>query len=75
MKTRIITVLVIFFSLHSCKNETGVSDDISRIPLNLTVLRFDREFAEAKPGDIPKLKQKFGMTRRNLRFGIGDWGF
>ena len=59
MKTRIITVLVIFFSLHSCKNETGVSDDISRIPLNLTVLRFDREFAEAKPGDIPKLKQKF----------------
>lgn len=59
MKTRIIAVLVIFFSLHSCKNETGVSEDISRIPLNLTVLRFDGEFAEAKPGDIPKLKQKF----------------
>lgn len=60
MKTRFIAVLVILFSsLHSCKNETGVSEDISRIPLNLTVLRFDQEFAEAKPGDIPKLKQKF----------------
>ncbi|MGB5429987.1 gliding motility lipoprotein GldB [Eudoraea sp.] len=59
MKTRFIAVLVIFFSLHSCKNETGVSEDISKIPLNLKVLRFDREFAEAKPGDIPKLKQKF----------------
>ncbi|MGB5227113.1 MAG: gliding motility lipoprotein GldB [Eudoraea sp.] len=59
MKTRFIAVLIIFFSLHSCKNETGVSEDISKIPLNLKVLRFDREFAEAKPGDIAKLKQKF----------------
>jgi len=59
MKTRFIAVLVILFSFYSCKNETGVSEDISKIQLNLTVLRFDREFAEAKPGDIPKLKQKF----------------
>jgi len=59
MKTRFIAVLVILFSFYSCKNETGVSEDISKIQLNLTVLRFDREFAEANPGDIPKLKQKF----------------
>ena len=59
MKTRFIAVVVILFSFYSCKNETGVSEDISKIQLNLTVLRFDREFAEAKPGDIPKLKQKF----------------
>ena len=59
MKTRFIAVLVILISLHSCKNETGVSEDVSKIQLNLTVQRFDREFAEAKPGDIPKLKQKF----------------
>ena len=59
MKTRFIAVLVILISLHSCKDETRVSEDISKIQLNLTVLRFDREFAEAKPGDIPKLKQKF----------------
>jgi len=59
MKTRFIAVLVILFSFYSCKNETGVSEDISKIQLNLTVFRFDREFAEAKPGDIPKLKQKF----------------
>ncbi len=59
MKTRFIAVLVILFSLYSCKNETGVSEDVSKIQLNLTVLRFDREFAEAKPGDIPKLKHKF----------------
>lgn len=59
MKTRFIAVLVILISLHSCKNETRVSEDVSKIQLNLTVQRFDREFAEAKPGDIPKLKQKF----------------
>jgi len=59
MKTRFIAVVVILFSFYSCKNETGVSEDISKIQLNLTVFRFDREFAEAKPGDIPKLKQKF----------------
>ncbi|MGB5270053.1 gliding motility lipoprotein GldB [Eudoraea sp.] len=59
MKTRFIAVLVILISLHSCKDETRVSEDISKIQLNLTVLRFDREFAEATPGDIPKLKQKF----------------
>ena len=59
MKTRFIAVLVILISLHSCKNETRVSEDVSKIQLNLTVQRFDREFAEAKPGDIPTLKQKF----------------
>lgn len=59
MKTRIIAVLVVLLSLHSCKNETAVSKDIAKIPLELTLLRFDREFAKAKPEDIPQLKQKF----------------
>ncbi len=59
MKTRFIAVLVILYSIYSCKNETRVSEDVSKIQLNLSVLRFDQEFAEAKPGDIPKLKQKF----------------
>lgn len=59
MKTRFIAVLVILFSLYSCKNETRVSEDVSKIQVDLKVLRFDQEFEEAKPGDIPKLKQKF----------------
>lgn len=59
MKTRFFALLLILFSFYSCKNETGVSEDVSRIQLNLEVVRFDKDFAEAKPGDIPALKHKF----------------
>jgi len=59
MKTRFFVVLFILFSCYSCKNETGVSEDVSKIQLNLTLIRFDKEFAEAKPEDIPILKHKF----------------
>ena len=59
MKTRFFALLLILFSFYSCKNETGVSEDVSRIQLNLEVVRFDKEFAEANPGDIPALKHKF----------------
>jgi gliding motility-associated lipoprotein GldB len=59
MKKRFIAVLVLLSAFQACKNETGVSEDVSAIQLNLNVLRFDKEFAEAKPEDIPILKQKY----------------
>ena len=59
MKTRFFIVLFILFGFYSCKNETGVSDDVSKIRINLAVIRFDKQFAEAKPGDIPLLKNEF----------------
>ncbi|NNL02687.1 MAG: gliding motility lipoprotein GldB, partial [Eudoraea sp.] len=59
MKTRFFALLLILFSSYSCKNETGVSEDVSKIRINLAVLRFDKQFAEAKPKDIPALKNEF----------------
>ncbi|MBT8183152.1 MAG: gliding motility lipoprotein GldB [Eudoraea sp.] len=59
MKTRFFALLLILFSSYSCKNETGVSEDVSKIRINLAVLRFDKQFAEAKPEDIPALKNEF----------------
>jgi len=59
MKKRFIALIVLLSVFQACKNETGVSEDVSAIQLNLQVLRFDKEFAEAKPEDIPNLKQKY----------------
>lgn len=59
MKTRFFVLLFILFGVYSCKNESGVSEDVSKIRINLTVIRFDKQFAEAKPGDISLLKNEF----------------
>ena len=59
MKKILFTILVMFFTLQACKKEKKVSQDVSMIQLDLKVERFDREFAEAQPEDMAKLKQKF----------------
>lgn len=42
-----------------CKETDKREEEIANIPIDLEVFRFDREFAEAKPLDIPKLKSKY----------------
>ncbi|UCD62083.1 MAG: gliding motility lipoprotein GldB [Flavobacteriaceae bacterium] len=59
MKTRFFALLFIYFGFYSCKNDKEVSEDVSKIQINLAVMRFDRQFAEAKPEDIPVLKNEF----------------
>ena len=43
----------------SCDDEDKLEQEIAQIPLTLEIQRFDREFAEATPTDITKLKSKF----------------
>ena len=43
----------------SCKKENKVEQEIAKIPLDLKISRFDREFAEAAPQDIPRLKSTY----------------
>ena len=43
----------------SCREEDKVEQEIAKIPLELKVHRFDREFAEASAEDIPKLKSEY----------------
>lgn len=59
MKKILFAILVVLFTLQACKKEKKVSEDVSMIQLDLKVERFDREFTEAQPEDISKLKQKF----------------
>ncbi len=52
-------VFVMFFVLSGCKQEDKTASEISKIPVDLEVLRFDREFATATAEQIPALKEKY----------------
>ncbi len=42
-----------------CKKTGKTAGEVSKIPIDLTIHRFDREFADATADDIPKLKSKY----------------
>lgn len=56
---KISFILIVLFSLFSCQNENQIETEISKIETNYTIERFDKAFANAKPADLPKLKQAF----------------
>lgn len=47
---------VLFFS---CNNESKIEKEIEKIPIDFELIRFDIEFAQATPADLPKLKTEF----------------
>lgn len=47
---------VLFFS---CNNESKIEKEIEKIPIDFELIRFDMEFAQATPADLPKLKTEF----------------
>ena len=59
MKKPIFIVFVVFTVIFSCSDKDRVADEIAQIDIDLEVVRFDREFAEAKPEDIPALKKDY----------------
>ncbi len=56
---RIFTTLALFVAVLSCGDDTKVANEIAAIPVDFEVVRFDREFDNAGPGDIPALKKKY----------------
>lgn len=42
-----------------CKETDKVAEEVAKMDVALDVYRFDREFAEATPADIPDLKKKY----------------
>lgn len=52
---------LLLFSLviFSCSNEAKTEKEINKIDIQLQLFRFDKEFAEASPDDLPALKAKF----------------
>lgn len=52
-------ILLLFLVFFSCKKENRVEEEIAKIPMNVAVSRFDSEFANAKPQDLPRLKRNY----------------
>lgn len=61
MKSNLKIFLICFLLgiITSCNEETKEEEAISKIPLDLDVSRFDLEFANATPDQIPSLKKKY----------------
>lgn len=52
-------VFILFIVLMGCGDDDKVSQEISKIDLDIQVNRFDREFAEITPSQLPTLKKKY----------------
>ncbi|WP_235003965.1 gliding motility lipoprotein GldB [Aequorivita lipolytica] len=57
MKYFVLVFLGAFF--FSCSNRSEVEGEIEKIPINIEIIRFDKEFAAATPADLSSLKAKF----------------
>ncbi len=52
-------VLTLILSISSCAETDRTQEEIVKVPMDLKISRFDREFANASEDDIPKLKAKY----------------
>ena len=59
MQKAIFLVLIPIIIFCSCNRNDKLADEVAKINVDVKVNRFDREFAEAKPADIPSLKEKY----------------
>ncbi len=47
--------------LFSCSGRSNLEKEIEKIPMNVEIIRFDKEFAAATPPDLPKLKKEYPL--------------
>ncbi|WP_420602626.1 gliding motility lipoprotein GldB [Flagellimonas sp.] len=52
-------VFLMLYLFFGCREEDKTAAAISNIQVDLSIARFDREFAKASVDDIPKLKEKY----------------
>jgi len=57
MKYTILLFLGILF--FSCNDSNNVDKEIQNIPMEVEIVRFDKDFAQATPADLPKLKKEY----------------
>lgn len=58
---KLLVPIILALTLFSCGNENELEKEISTIPVDLRVIRFEQEFAAANADDLPRLKQEFPM--------------
>jgi gliding motility-associated lipoprotein GldB len=52
-------LVVLISALFSCNKKSKVEKAIEEIPVNVKVVRFEKAFFDAAPGDLPKLKAEY----------------
>ncbi len=53
------SILLTVLLLSGCKKKDKTAEQISKVPIDLSIHRFDREFASATQESIPNLKSKY----------------
>lgn len=48
-----------FLAFFSCENKSKIESEIEKVEVDFEVIRFDQEFAEATPGNLPDLKAEY----------------
>ena len=59
MKKLIFSGLLVLVLLFSCNDDDKVAAEVAKIPMNLKITRFDKEFAAATPESLPQLRNKY----------------
>ena len=59
MRNPIWFIYLLILTFYGCKEGDREAEEVAKIEVLLDVSRFDREFAGAKPADIPALKEKY----------------
>jgi len=54
-----LNLLFIVFFITGCSNTSRVEKEISRIPMEFELVRFDQQFASARPSDLSRLKREY----------------
>ena len=56
---KLFFLFLVFLIVISCKKESQLETEISKIDVNISIERFDKLFANASPSDLPKLKRDY----------------
>ncbi|MFS4456508.1 gliding motility lipoprotein GldB [Maribacter sp. 2304DJ31-5] len=59
MRKPIFIVLLVLPVFFACNETDKVTAAVEKIPLDLKISRFDREFAQASPNNLPQLRKKY----------------
>jgi len=60
MKKTLITLFVLLL-FYGCEKQSKTEKEIAAIPVDVNIIRFDIEFAQANESDLPRLKEKYPM--------------
>ena len=59
MKRPLFIVFLVLSTFYACNENDKVEEEISKIDIDLQILRFDLLFADATPQDLPQLKKEY----------------